>query len=92
VAQTDGTVARSLELGLRPLRCAKAHRRGRIMESGAGERRRGGFLIGVGRRGEGGESDRWGSVDRETRERRPASKIQMLRLIPMHGSQRSGTT
>ncbi len=40
--------------------------------SGAGERRRGGFLTGVGRRGEGGESDRWGPVDRETRERRPA--------------------
>jgi hypothetical protein len=26
----------------------------------------------VGRRGEGSESDRWGPVDRETRERRPA--------------------
>jgi hypothetical protein len=26
----------------------------------------------VGRRGEGGEFDRWGSIDRETRERRPA--------------------
>jgi hypothetical protein len=40
--------------------------------SGAGEWRHGGFLTGVGRRGEGGESDRWGPVDRETRERRPA--------------------
>jgi hypothetical protein len=40
--------------------------------SGTGERRRGGFSTGVGRRGEGGESDRWGSVDREMRERRPA--------------------
>jgi hypothetical protein len=40
--------------------------------SGAGERRRGGFLTGVGRRGEGGESDRRGPVDRETMERRPA--------------------
>jgi hypothetical protein len=40
--------------------------------SGAGERRRGEFLTGVGRCGEGGESDRWGPVDRETRERRPA--------------------
>jgi hypothetical protein len=34
--------------------------------------RRGGFLTGVGRCGEGGESDRWGPVGRETRERRPA--------------------
>jgi hypothetical protein len=40
--------------------------------SGVGERRRGGFPIGVSRCGEGGESDRWGPVDRETRERRPA--------------------
>jgi hypothetical protein len=40
--------------------------------SGAGKRRRGGFLTGVGRRREGGESDRWGPVDRETRERWPA--------------------
>jgi hypothetical protein len=40
--------------------------------SGAGERRREEFLTGVGRRGEGGESHRWGPVDRETRERRPA--------------------
>jgi hypothetical protein len=30
------------------------------------------FPIGVGRRGEGVGSDRWGPVDRETRERRPA--------------------
>jgi hypothetical protein len=37
--------------------------------SGAGERRRRGFPTGVGRRWEGGESDRWGPVDRETRER-----------------------
>jgi hypothetical protein len=40
--------------------------------SGAGERRHGGFPTGVGRREEGSESDRWGPVDRETRERRPA--------------------
>jgi hypothetical protein len=40
--------------------------------SGSGERRRGGFSIGVGWRGEVGESDRWGPVDRETRERQPA--------------------
>jgi hypothetical protein len=30
VAWTEGTVALSLELGLRPLQCAKARRRGRI--------------------------------------------------------------
>jgi hypothetical protein len=40
--------------------------------SGARELRRRGILTGVGRRREGGESDRWGPVDRETRERRPA--------------------
>jgi hypothetical protein len=43
--------------------------------SGAYEKRGSGagkFLTGVGRRGEGGESDRWSPVDRETRERRPA--------------------
>jgi hypothetical protein len=40
--------------------------------SGAGERRRGEFLTKVGQHGEGRESDRWGLVDRETRERRPA--------------------
>jgi hypothetical protein len=40
--------------------------------SGAGEQQRGGFPTRVGRRGEGGKSDRWGPVDRETRERRPA--------------------
>jgi hypothetical protein len=33
---------------------------------------RGGFPTRVGQRGEGGESDRWGPVDRETRERRPS--------------------
>jgi hypothetical protein len=32
LAWTDGTAACSPELGLRPLRCAKAHRRGRKME------------------------------------------------------------
>jgi hypothetical protein len=41
-------------------------------DSGAGERRREGFPAGVGQRGEGGESDRWGPVDIETRERRQA--------------------
>jgi hypothetical protein len=43
--------------------------------SGASETRgsdAGKFLTGVGRHGEGGGSDRWGPVDRETRERRPA--------------------
>jgi hypothetical protein len=35
VVRTEGTVARSPKLGLRPLRCAKAHRRGRKMERGA---------------------------------------------------------
>jgi hypothetical protein len=39
---------------------------------GVGERRHDGFPTGVGRHGEGGESDRCGPVDRETRERRPA--------------------
>jgi hypothetical protein len=39
--------------------------------SGVEERRRGGFPTRVSRRGEGGESDRWGPVDRDTRERRP---------------------
>jgi hypothetical protein len=43
-------------------------------DSGAGERRHGGFPTGVGRRGEGGESDRWGPVDREMRERWPAQE------------------
>jgi hypothetical protein len=40
--------------------------------SGTGERRCGGFPTGVSWHGEGGESDRWGPVDRETMERRPA--------------------
>jgi hypothetical protein len=35
VARTEGTVACSPELGLRPLWCAKARRRGRKMERGA---------------------------------------------------------
>jgi hypothetical protein len=35
VARTEGTTARSPELGLRPLRCAKARRRVRKMERGA---------------------------------------------------------
>jgi hypothetical protein len=37
-----------------------------------GEQRREGFPTGVGQRREGGESDRWGPVDRQTRERRLA--------------------
>jgi hypothetical protein len=41
-----------------------------VRGSGVGERQRGGFPTGVGRRGEGGQSDRWGPVDRETRDRR----------------------
>jgi hypothetical protein len=64
---------------LKALRLVKARFEGdyvgRVMREGcksAGERRRGGFMTGVGRDGEGGESDRWGPVDRETRERRPA--------------------
>jgi hypothetical protein len=40
----------------------------------SGHPRRGGFPTGVGRRGEGGESDSWGPVDRETRETRPAQE------------------
>jgi hypothetical protein len=43
--------------------------------SGASEARGSGagkFLTGVGRHGEGGDSDRWGPVDKGTRERRPA--------------------
>jgi hypothetical protein len=40
--------------------------------SGTGVRWREGFLTGVGLRGEGGEFDRWGPVDREMRERQPA--------------------
>jgi hypothetical protein len=40
--------------------------------SDVGERRREGFLTGVRRCGEGDESDWWGPIDRETRERRPA--------------------
>jgi hypothetical protein len=47
--------------------------------SGAGERRRGGFPTGVGRRGEGSESDRWGLIDKETRERRPAREGVILK-------------
>jgi hypothetical protein len=35
VVRTDGTAARSPELGLRPLRCTEARRRGRKMERGA---------------------------------------------------------
>jgi hypothetical protein len=35
VAWTEGTAARSPKLGLRPLRCAKAHRRGRKRRRGA---------------------------------------------------------
>jgi hypothetical protein len=42
--------------------------------SGAEEWRRGGFSTGVGRRRDGGESDRWGLVDREMRERQPAQE------------------
>jgi hypothetical protein len=35
LVRTEGTTARSPELGLRPLRCTNAHRRGRKMERGA---------------------------------------------------------
>jgi hypothetical protein len=55
VVRTEGTVARSLELGLWPLRCAKAHRRGRKMERGArgtrlGSHRSSGGAVEAGRR------------------------------------------
>jgi hypothetical protein len=46
--------------------------KGSVASEARGERRRGGFPTGVDWRGEGGEPDRWGSVDRETRERQPA--------------------
>jgi hypothetical protein len=55
VAWTEGTTAHSPELGLRPLRCAKAHRRGRKMERGArgtrlGSHRSSGGAVEAGRR------------------------------------------
>jgi hypothetical protein len=50
----------------------KSSRASEARGSGAGEQQRGEFLIGVGRHGEGGESDRRGLIDRETRERWPA--------------------
>jgi hypothetical protein len=53
--------------------------------SGARERRREGFPTGVSWRGEGGESDRWGPVDREMRERRSAREgvIQKGNVFPV---------
>jgi hypothetical protein len=55
VAWTKGTAARSLELGLRPLRCTEAHRRGRNRERETWETRLGPH------RGSGGaeEAGRW---------------------------------
>jgi hypothetical protein len=55
VARTEGTVARSPELGLGPLRCAKARRRGRKMERGPkgtrlGSHRSSGDAVEAGRR------------------------------------------
>jgi hypothetical protein len=52
VARTDGTAACSPELGLRPLWCAKAHRRGRKMERGTqlGSHRSSGGAVEAGRR------------------------------------------
>jgi hypothetical protein len=50
----------------------KSSRASEARGSGVGEQQRGEFLTGVGRHGEGGESDRWGLIDRETRERWPA--------------------
>jgi hypothetical protein len=55
VARTEGTTARSLELGLRPLRCAKARRRGRKRGRGArgarlGPHRSSGGAVATGRR------------------------------------------
>jgi hypothetical protein len=55
VARTEGTAARSPELGLRPLRCAKARRRGRIMERGARGTRLGSHRSSGGA----GEAGRW---------------------------------
>jgi hypothetical protein len=52
----------------------KSSRASEARGSSAGERRRMGFLTRVGQCGEGGESDRWGPVDREMRERRPAQE------------------
>ncbi len=53
VARTEGTAARSPELGLRSLRCAKARRRGRKMKKGArgtrlGSHRRSGGAVEAG--------------------------------------------
>jgi hypothetical protein len=55
VARTEGTAARSPELGLRPLRCAKARRRGRKRGRGAwgarlGPHRSSGGVVATGRR------------------------------------------
>jgi hypothetical protein len=55
VARTEGTATRSPELGLRPLRCAKAHRQGRKMEREArgtrlGSHRSSGDAVEAGRR------------------------------------------
>jgi hypothetical protein len=55
VARTEGTVARSPKLGLRPVRCAKAHRRGRKRGRGAqgarlGPHRSSGGTVATGRR------------------------------------------
>jgi hypothetical protein len=55
MARTEGTVARSPELGLRPLWCTKDHRRGRKMERGVrgtrlGSHQSSGGAVEVGRR------------------------------------------
>jgi hypothetical protein len=52
MARTEGTAARSPELSLRPLRCAKARQRGRIMERGTklGSHRSTGGAVDAGRR------------------------------------------
>jgi hypothetical protein len=70
---------KALRLGLKGIKGGRVMRGGckssgasEAWGSGAGQRRHEGFPTGVGRRGEGGESDRWGPVDREMRERRPA--------------------
>jgi hypothetical protein len=60
---------KALRLGLKGIKGGRVMREG-CKSSGASEVR--GSGVGQRRCGEGSESDRWGPVDRETRERRPA--------------------
>jgi hypothetical protein len=59
---TVGTSACSPELGLRPLRCAEAHRRGRKMERGARGARLGPHLGSSGVEEDGRQRGRLGGV------------------------------